>query len=180
MPRVGSACKVHKVSGVLFFILFDAIASGKISTTTHPPPPSLPLRCPLSSYQSLRGVPPEEGFARLARDGVEVVAERAVAAHAADLVLLVFASASGAARPGAERAERGVAAHQAVRGVVEVHRVDLHLDAGVHVVRQVPTHLVPQVNSCKQREKEITRGSRQRYLCPTAKKAISSIVQTMK
>jgi len=48
----------------------------------------------VSTDEALRCIAAEERFARLARDGVEVEAERLVTTHSANLVLLVLATAT--------------------------------------------------------------------------------------
>ena len=52
------------------------------------------LRHTTPTYQSFGRVSSEESFTRFTRDGVKVVAERAVATDAADLVLLVLATST--------------------------------------------------------------------------------------
>ena len=107
-----------------------------------------------STHQSFGGVSPEEGFTRLAGDGVKVVAERPVAAHSAHLVFLVLARPAGSrSRPRRRHASRPQRARPHAPGGTEplqaVRAVHLHLDVHVQVVLgQVAPYRLANVDPC--------------------------------
>ena len=89
-----------------------------------------------AAHAYLEGVAAEEGLARLARDGVEVVAERPVAAHQADLVLrlLVLAAVQLADVIDADAATDAARRHTARRHLQPEQTIQLYMKPSDDVI----------------------------------------------